>query len=268
VPRRIAAIAVFALTAWLPSAALAAAPVYHGHILRLAANQSSNWSGYNQGSIEQGGKMFNAVAGGWIVPRATPHKPGEAEFSSTWIGIGGGCVDAGCPMTDATLIQTGTEQDVSASGTASYSAWYELIPAPGITISSLAVHPGDRMKALIAEMVPGSNLWTISIKNITTGKWFTTTVPYASTHATAEWITETPVVIGGGGGVTIGPMPDLTRVRFGFARTNSTNAGLTPSEAIQLVDPNTGVVVSTPSNPNSRGTAFNTCTYARSCPAP
>lgn len=163
-PRRIAALAVLALTAWPPSTALAAAPVYHGHILRLAANESSNWSGYNQGSLEQGGKMVNAVAGGWIVPRAMPHKPGEAEFSSTWIGIGGGCVDAGCQVTDATLIQTGTEQDVSASGAASYSAWYELIPAPGITISSLAVHAGDRMKALIAEMVPGSNLWTISIR--------------------------------------------------------------------------------------------------------
>jgi len=32
-------------------------------IVSVAANQSTNWSGYNQGAIEQGGKMFNHVTG-------------------------------------------------------------------------------------------------------------------------------------------------------------------------------------------------------------
>src|SRR5206468_10083954 len=77
---------------------------FHRPIVSVAANQSSNWSGYNQGFIEQGGKSFNSVAGDWIVPTASAHTKGTAAFSSTWTGIGGGCVDASCAATDATLI--------------------------------------------------------------------------------------------------------------------------------------------------------------------
>ena len=130
-------------------AALNAAPavsstasVWHRPTLSIGANQSSNWSGYNQGSIEQGNKLFNQVSGHWKVPTATQHKANEAEYSSTWVGIGGGCVDAQCQVTDGTLIQAGTEQDVDTSGKASYSAWYELIPAPSIQITKLKVYAG------------------------------------------------------------------------------------------------------------------------------
>src|SRR5690348_14389576 len=98
----------------------------HGQLLHLApslglnTNQSNNWFGYNQGTLEQGGKLFNSITGNWTVPTATQHTKGQAESSSDWIGIGGGCVDASCTVTDNTLIQTGTEQDVSSAGKASY----------------------------------------------------------------------------------------------------------------------------------------------------
>src|SRR5207302_9178649 len=85
------------------------------------ANSSNNWFGYNQGTLEQGSKLCNSVSGDWTVPTATQHTAGQAESSSDWIGIGGGCIDSGCTATDPTLIQTGTEQDVSASGSATYS---------------------------------------------------------------------------------------------------------------------------------------------------
>ena len=268
--RRIVTVGTLTVLAVLPAASRAATPpaLFHRPIITLGANQSSNWSGYNQGSIERGNKLFNAVAGAWTVPTATPHKPGEAEYSSSWIGIGGGCVDAQCMVTDTTLIQTGTEQDVDRSGHASYSAWYELIPAPAITISGMTIHAGDKMSASIAEKVPNTNVWTIQLKDLTTGQSFSSTVPYASTHLTAEWITETPVVIDNNGNVTIGPMPSLSPVRFSSASTNSKNAHLRGSEAIQLVDPNTNQVIATPSVPGGGGTGFNDCTYARSCPAP
>ena len=81
-------------------------------------DQSSNWFGYNQGSLEQGGTLFNSITGDWTVPTATQHTAGQDEYSSDWIGIGGGCVDAGCTVGDNTLIQTGTEQDVTAAGQA------------------------------------------------------------------------------------------------------------------------------------------------------
>src|SRR5205085_7054694 len=105
-----------------------AAPRTHGSLLHITkpragfqAAQSSNWFGYNQGTLEQGGKLFNSITGDWTVPSATQHTSGQAENSSDWIGIGGGCIDAGCIAGDGTLIQTGTEQDVSSGGAPSYS---------------------------------------------------------------------------------------------------------------------------------------------------
>lgn len=168
-------------------------------------NQSTNWSGYNQGTLEQNGKLFHSISAYWTVPKVTQHTKGQAEYSADWIGIGGGCVDAGCVVTDATLIQTGTEQDVNSNGTTAYSAWWEIIPAPSLTITSLKIHPGDRMHAYIAESVPYSNVWKIFVKDITRGQTYSTTIPYTSTHATAEWIEETPLIIGAGGGFAACP---------------------------------------------------------------
>src|SRR5437764_6854117 len=117
----------FATQAW-------ATPLAHGDVvhivkpgLRAHTNQSNNWFGYNQGTLEQGGTQFHSISGDWTVPTASQHTAGSDEASSDWIGIGGGCVDANCTVGDETLIQTGTEQDVS-SGKPSYSAWWELIP--------------------------------------------------------------------------------------------------------------------------------------------
>src|SRR5256714_13588526 len=154
-----AALACCALMVCMASSAGAATT--HGALLHVAkphtslhAAQSNNWFGYNQGMLEQGGKQFNSITGDWVVPTATQHTAGQDEASSDWIGIGGGCIDAACTVTDNTLIQTGTEQDVSASGKASYSAWWELIPGPSLTIGKMTVRPGDRMPAPIAETVP------------------------------------------------------------------------------------------------------------------
>jgi hypothetical protein len=236
---------------------------YHRPILTLGANHSSNWSGYNQGTVEQGSKLFNQISGDWNVPTATQHKAGEAENSSNWIGIGGGCVDAGCTVTDATLIQTGTEQDVATNGTASYSAWWEIIPAPSLTISTMTVHPGDHMHANIAELAPFSEVWTITIQDVSTGQSFTQTVPYPSSHLTAEWITETPTLISTSG-TSLAAMPNLSGSTFSAAKTNSANAGLKPAEEIQLVN-SSGQVLATPSAPNGTGDGFSVCTYATTC---
>jgi hypothetical protein len=245
-------------------AATAAAQMFHRPIVAVGANKSNNWSGYNQGTLEQGGKLFHQISGTWVVPTATAHKAGEAEYSASWVGIGGGCVDANCTVTDATLIQAGTEQDVDSSGKASYSAWWEIIPAPSIAVS-LGVSAGNTVKVNIAETTPG--VWSIVIENVSTGKSWSMTTPYSSTYATAEWIEETPVVIDNSGNVTVGPMPKLSRVHFDGGLTNGSNATLKSSEEIQLVDFN-GSPLATPSIPDPDTDGFNDCTYAATCPAP
>jgi hypothetical protein len=264
----VAALACCGLLMALATSAHAATRT-HGALLHIAkphtstnAAQSNNWFGYNQGTLEQGGKLFHSITGDWVVPTATQHTAGQDEASSDWVGIGGGCIDAACTVGDGTLIQTGTEQDVSG-GKASYSAWWELVPAPSITISGMAIHPGDHMHAAIAEVVSGSEVWNISLKDVTTGQSFSTTVPYASTHATAEWIEETPLTIGTSG-TGLAALPNLTNTPFTSGTTNGANAGLRSSEEIQLVDSN-GQVIGTPSAPNSTADGFTDCAWASSC---
>src|ERR1700724_55585 len=196
-PLRLAAATALVAVAALPVAARftgggAAGPTHH-RIAVLAAGQSSNWFGYNQGILEKG-TPFQQVAGDWTVPSASPHTAGQAEYSATWVGVGGGCIDTACTLTDASLIQAGTSQDVSSSGATTYSAWWEVIPAPSLTITSMTVGAGDHMHVDLRQLVP--EVWTITVADVSRGETFTQTVPYASTFATAEWIEETPTIIG------------------------------------------------------------------------
>src|SRR3954468_2381737 len=177
-----------ALATATPTAAAAHRSVglVKGAHLGVNMTQSSNWSGYNKGVLETSTPV-SSIAGSWVVPTATQHTKGQDEYSSSWIGIGGGCLDTSCLATDSTLIQAGTEQDVAANGTRSYSTWFELIPAPSLS-TPLAVKAGDFVAASIAESAP--EVWVITLKNVTTGQNWSTTVPYPSTYATAEWIEE------------------------------------------------------------------------------
>jgi len=235
-----------------------------GHFVHaFNANQSNNWYGYNQGTLEKGNKLFNSVSGDWTVPTATQHTAGKDEFSSTWIGIGGGCVDSGCVATDSTLIQTGTEQDVAANGSASYSAWWEVIPGPGLTISNFSVSPGDHMHSDISEVVANSDLWKITLQDVTKGETFTQTVPYPSTHLTAEWIQETPLTFGTSG-AGLASLPNLSTNSFTAAKTNGQNANLTAAEKMNLIDSN-GNVIGAPSNPFSTLDGFNLCSWSSTC---
>src|SRR5207237_7096521 len=133
-------------------------------IVVVAANQSFNWSGYVQGALEKN-TTFHAVSGEWVVPKAKQRRASEAEYSSTWIGIGGGCLDTACTLTDATLIQAGIGHDIDAAGHVDYYAWWETIPAP-LVRTTMGVGPGDRVGVAIFEgRVP--EVWTIAIATFT-----------------------------------------------------------------------------------------------------
>jgi Peptidase A4 family len=227
----------------------------------FADSQSDNWSGYNQGILDSD-TPYSSISGQWVVPTATQHTAGEAEDSATWIGIGGGCLDSTCDATDETLIQAGTEQDISASGAASYDAWYEIIPAPEIE-STITVNPGDTIDCLISSTVPG--LWSISLKDVTDGQSFSETLPYSSDESTAEWIEETPTEIGTSG-TSLAALPNLTTVNFTDATTNGANANLLAAQGVQLIDSNSNVIAD-PSAP-SGGNEFNDCAWATTCAEP
>lgn len=255
----------FALAAPTGAQAMSA----HGQLLKLVrpsvgeVSQSSNWFGYGQGAAQKGVKLFHAITGEWTVPKVSQHRKGQAEYSSDWIGIGGGCVNSGCTVGDNTLIQTGTEQDVSAKGKPSYQAWWELIPQPATPIKNLKVSAGDRMSASITEVA--TQTWKITITDLNTKKSYTTTTAYTSSEDTAEWIEETPLILGANAGFA--PLPNLTSPHFIKATTNGQPAKLTPSEEIELTN-SSGKVIGTPSAPDPTKDGFNACAWARICAAP
>ncbi|MHB1864673.1 MAG: G1 family glutamic endopeptidase [Candidatus Saccharimonadales bacterium] len=137
---------------------------------------SSNWSGYlyNSGSL-------TAVSASWVAPSPTGNGTSTSADAS-WIGIGG--------VSSQDLIQVGTEDTVSAGGTVSTGAFYELLPAVAQNISGLTVTPGDSISASLSEVSSGQ--WLIEITDNTDNQTFSTTVSYSSSNSSAEWIEEDP----------------------------------------------------------------------------
>src|SRR5438046_6650493 len=117
----------------------------------------------------------------------------------------------------------------------------------------MAVAAGGRMHASIAEAAPGANVGTITLNDATRGETFSTTVPYSSTHLTAEWIEETPLLIGTDAGFAA--LPNLTNPAFAKATTNGAPANLGASEEMLLVD-SSNRVIGTPSAPNATRDGF------------
>lgn len=269
------ALGIGALSSGAGSAAGAATEFHPGIAVKVAggtsnsAVQSANWAGYDKGLLDTGA-LAQSVSAEWTVPTATQEVPGQAEASATWIGIGGGCVNmtSGCSVTDPTLIQAGTEQDVSSTGQATYSAWWEILPVPSVT-ASVIVEPGDRVSVSIAQTLPG--VWTITFKDLShPAQSFTQTVPYTSTMDSAEWIEEAPVVISTGNSpVSAGEaaLPDLGTVNFDDASLNGKRAALSPGFEMEMVN-SSGEVIAVPSSPDPAGNGFDVCTYTSTCTAP
>ena len=230
-----------------------------------SAGQSSNWSGYGIAGAPGG---FTSVRGTWVVPAIAPSSHDTA--SSTWAGVGGGCANPpSCTVVDQTLIQAGTEAD-NTGGKQQYSAWWEALPAPSVTLmggplsqGTYDVRPGDSITVTIS-----SNLivWTIEIQNVRAGvpHWtFTQMVPYASAGLTAEWIEEAPLTAGTNGAGQIA-LSNFSRVEFDQLLANGANPALTPGDAIVLVNGN-GKVIARPSAPGSSGNSFAVCFGSGAC---
>jgi hypothetical protein len=161
----------------LRAARPADAPTAVGNVTQ---EYSSNWSGY----AEQGTKkQFTAVEGTWTVQAAKASS--GATYSSDWVGIDG--------ATNTKLVQDGTEADYY-SGAAHYDAWTEIIPASEVVLSGLTVKPGNKMEGIVQEIT--TNKWTMTVKNLSTGKSASRTVSYTTPEADAEAIHERPEIGG------------------------------------------------------------------------
>lgn len=197
---------------------------------------TSNWSGYAIASFETGQKYTSAQAT-WTVPSvsfgATQSSTSE-EYSSTWVGIGGFCLNVLCTRADRTLIQLGTEQDVSSSGSTNYLAWYEMLPQYPVTIP-VAIHPGDQVTASLHCVSACSNKkqnWLLSMTNQTTGNSWSGNFTYSSSLASAVWIEEAPYSSG------VLPLADFNIVGLDYPSANGVSQSLTvAANGIQMTDP-------------------------------
>jgi hypothetical protein len=138
-------------------------------------NTSHNWSGY----AATGGGSFTAISGTWTVPQFSAD--GSYGIDAAWVGIGG--------VHSHDLIQAGTQQTVSGSGSTQYEAWVETLPRSSRPVP-LRVHAGDSVTVAISEQSPDE--WLIAFTNNTTGQTYENTQQYASSHSSAEWVEEAP----------------------------------------------------------------------------
>jgi hypothetical protein len=159
-------------------------------------NTSQNWSGYMATS-----GRYTGVTGTWTVPQ--PRLSGAAGVGATWVGIGG--------VTSRDLIQAGTQEVTDGGGQAQFQTWIEMLPQASQQVP-LAVVPGDSVTVSIDEQGAGTGIWQISMTNNTSGQTYQTTVQYASSESSAEWVEEAPA---GPGGIV--PLDNFSSVSFSAA---------------------------------------------------
>jgi len=284
-----------------------------GTLKRGPSNElmDSNWSGYASPNFETHTTYTQAQAT-WTVTKVSYVRPPPTchtynfgsfkfqscssphpqwEYSSSWVGIGGYCEDAGCSTVDNTLIQLGTEHDVSSRRAAQYYAWVEVLPNYPILISpsypycqflscAYAVDPGDAMTASLSCKSNCSNpgqtqSWHLTMKNATKGWTFSTTVSYASTLLSAEWIQEAPSSSAG-----VLPLADFVTITFDPTVNASSAPNFPPGangtvgpDAILMVDPYGETSAPSPAETGPIPGAFATCwgnnpNSIAGCPAP
>jgi hypothetical protein len=210
---------------------------------------SSNWSGYalsetspsGLSCVPASGKAYTAVTGTWTVPTVTGSRR-SSSYSAAWTGIDG--------FTNADLIQAGTEQDYTG-GSAHYSAWWEILPAPETVIPSVTVEPGDSVTVSIVKV--SSTQWSIALTD--NGKSghpaqppFTTTQAYSGPGTSAEWVLEAPEVNG-----RIATLAQYGSTVFDLSTANGSSPGLKAGTDGEMVQGNffRGQVVSVPSGPDT-----------------
>ncbi|HSX23961.1 MAG TPA: G1 family glutamic endopeptidase [Candidatus Saccharimonadales bacterium] len=207
---------VLAATSLYMALVLAGSSPAHGPIIKLRHGTSSNWSGY---AASGAANSFTSVAASWRQPSVTCGS--QTAYSSYWVGLDG--------YSSSTVEQLGTEADCS-SGTARYSAWYEMYPKRSFPVT-MVINPGDAMSASVTYR--GSGDYLLSLADTTTGKTFTTTQKLGSARRTsAEVVVEAPW-----SGGTL-PLANFGTASFtGAVANNQPLGGFSNLDPITMVNP-------------------------------
>jgi hypothetical protein len=198
---------------------------------------SSNWSGY----AARGGS-FTSVSGTWTVPEISLDSPFGAD--AAWVGIGG--------LRSRDLIQAGTQQIVTGSGSVTYQAWVEKLPEVSRPVA-LTVLPGHTITVSID--LQEADTWLISLTNHSTGQSLLRTEHYTSSLSSAEWIQEAPFARR-----RVLPLSEFGAINFSAGSAVRDGESLTIADlgarAISLIDTNRRAIA-VPSPLGADGASFS-----------
>jgi hypothetical protein len=162
-------------------APVASAGIFHrpitGRTVRNDVVSSTNWSGYAVEATAQ----FTQASGTWTQPTASCTTSGST-YGSFWVGIDG--------YSSNSVEQLGTDSDCASKGQPSYYAWYEMYPAPSVSLSttSYPVHPGDTLTATVSR---SGTSYTLSLQS-SRGWTFSVAESATNSNSSAEWVVEAP----------------------------------------------------------------------------
>lgn len=226
--------------------------------IKFYANDSSannNWAGYEAiSSLPSPTSAVSKVEGSWNVPFiGVTWSPSKV---SQWIGIGGDGL-----LSDDTLIQVGT-CCVSSGLSASYYAWYQVLPDQKNNIllgNGYPVIIGDRMQAIIFLQPQTTNKWNITLNDLTRNWHWSIFYTKNSPMYTAEWIVELP-------GGTAGTLANFGTISFSSCYAtiggNRFQIGSQTFVAQDTMTNNADQTMAQPSALSSDGTSF-TVTWKR-----
>jgi hypothetical protein len=176
--------------------------------VRVRIAGSRNWAGY---SAVKG--VFTSVSGTWTVPSIS--SSGHTATDATWVGIGG--------IRSLDLIQSGTQDVINTTGQVISEAWVEMLPNFAQPLP-LTVSSGDSVTVSLTNT--GPNQWQLSFRDTTTGQNYQTTLSYASSFSSAEWIEEAP-----SNGVNLLPLDNFGTVSFSNCSSVSNGSQATISQS-------------------------------------
>lgn len=234
--RALGAIACLAAGSFVPAAAASLRARSAVPATTRAVAVSSNWAGYvatgvgSSATTASPAMTYSDVTGRWIEPSAIC--TGAPTSVALWVGLGGYSVSSN------KLEQAGTSADCKPDGTASYYAWYELVPADSVNID-LKIDPGD---VIVSSVVASGSKILVQIIDRTRGTRFTRRLTMSAPDLTsAEWIAEAPAECSSGNDCQQFSLTNFNSVTFSrtFAIGNGTSGTITSpawtATAMQLV---------------------------------
>lgn len=212
---------------------------------------SLNWAGY---AVSQSIGSVTDVKGSWNVPTLSCST--KTTYAAFWDGIDG--------YSSSSVEQTGVLAECY-HGHAYYYTWYEFYPASPVYVTNqVPVKAGDIIYGEVSYN-SGSDSFTVTLTDQTTGATFTTTQPNNGySRSSAEWIAEAPA-----SGGSILPLANFGTVKYGldYTSVSSTNdatingisgtIGSFGSSLVQLIMTTMGgTIKALPSGLTTDGTSF------------